>query len=326
MPMHIVSAAKINLHLRVGSIQKNGFHPVNTWMVTVGLFDNLDFTLESIPPEFDRAGNSVSDGRAGRVLLSCNVPALPCDESNLIVRAVRLLQRERMSIRGGKTSDTAGLPHTNDVEMEQDVVIRLQKSIPMGAGLGGGSSNAAMTLIALCRLWSLDIPLHRLSEMAAMLGSDVPFFLHGTSGICTGRGEIVQPALPFPSRFAMLMLPDIAMPTGPVYRRFDELQINSASNAETAWDSPIDWKTWSNLPADDLLPLLRNDLEQPAFDINPTLSDLRAQTEALLARPVRMSGSGSSLFTLYDCEQDAIDASHKVQHATGQKCLSVRVG
>jgi 4-diphosphocytidyl-2-C-methyl-D-erythritol kinase len=173
----------------------------------------------------------------------------------------------------------------------------LEKRIPLGAGLGGGSSDAARTLAGLNRLWQVDWPAGRLAEVAAQLGSDVPFFLHGPSSVCTGRGEVVRPVPP-PSRarWAVLVLPDVHMPTPAVYRRFDELGLGF--DEEIAREP--DWDEWSALSAKDLLARLVNDLEAPAFALRPDLAELRRGLEVQLGRVVRMSGSGSSLFTLFD--------------------------
>lgn len=311
--MRVLSPAKINLHLRVGPKQSDGFHPLVTWMVTVGLFDTLDFTLDT----------------AGRVHLSCTDPSLPVDERNLIVRAARLLQTEPTKSCGGEKSvpdaeagrrveaseaaafesrpNEPGQPGSDATS--RGVAIHLTKRIPMGGGLGGGSSNAAYTLMALNDLWGLHLPRERLSEYAARLGSDVPFFIEGSSSICTGRGEITSRVNPPAARWVVLMLPGLSdgskdasvsplsMPTPPVYRQFDAM---FSGEALQGWDEPVEWVRQRNLSAEDLLQLLRNDLEPPAFVLAPELSRLRQTAEALVARPVRMSGSGASLFTLFD--------------------------
>jgi len=173
----------------------------------------------------------------------------------------------------------------------------------MGAGLGGGSSNAATTLQAVSELWQCRIDHQRLHEIAAALGSDVPFFLRGPSAICRGRGEIVSPAsLPRPTG-VLVILPGIEMPTPAVYRKFDEMGLGSnlAAVEKQLPDTDLD--------TDSLLARLVNDLEAPAFALSPDLARLREQAEEILGRPVRMSGSGSTLFTLYDDEQQAAEAA-----------------
>jgi 4-diphosphocytidyl-2-C-methyl-D-erythritol kinase len=188
----------------------------------------------------------------------------------------------------------------------------LNKRIPAGAGLGGGSSDAASTLMALAAMWKLKWSASKLAEFSARLGSDVPFFFHGPSSICTGRGEIVRPTPP-PARakFAVLVLSDIVMPTPKVYAAFDAMKLGSdaalGAALGAALDAPPDFAEWAKLPADELMPLLVNDLEAPAFSLEPKLAATRAALEKLWnGKIVRMSGSGSSLFTLCDAEAEAI--------------------
>jgi len=262
--LHVSASAKINLHLRVGPPTADGFHPLSSWMVTVGLFDNLEFT------PVDRPG----------VWLSCDDPAIPCDASNLIVKTGAALLAARP---------------------ELGVTVTLQKRIPVGAGLGGGSADGAFTLMALNHLFGLRQSADELSTLAAQFGSDLSFFLHGPSSVCTGRGEIVNPTPTPKARYAVLILPGIHMATPAVYRRFDEMGVGDSRTLA----QPPDWKHWATLGAEQLLPLLVNDLEMPAFAINERLSELRDRAEALLERPVRMSGSGSTLFSLYDFREEA---------------------
>jgi len=155
----------------------------------------------------------------------------------------------------------------------------------------------------------------QLSLIAAQLGSDVPFFLHGPSSVCTGRGEIVQPIAAPKCKACLLILPGIAVPTPGVYRRLDEMRANDAShqNAPADWSTQPPWQEWARLPAIELLPLLANDLERPAYDMHPELRHLHQQAQELLERPVRMSGSGSSLFTLYNTLPEAKSAAKIVR-------------
>ena len=195
------------------------------------------------------------------------------------------------------------------------VAARLEKQIPLGAGLGGGSSDAARTLVALNRYWHLHRSMHQLAPIAAKLGSDVPFFLYGSSSVCTGRGEIVKPVPPpAVAKWVVLMLPEIHMPTAAVYGRFDELGLGFDAHIERALPN---WSEWSSRKSKDLLAGLVNDLERPAFEIRKDLGTLRADIELKLGRPVRMSGSGSSLFTLYDEQGEAESAARIISSSFG---------
>lgn len=303
--MRLLSPAKINLHLRVGPVRSDGFHPLLSWMVTVGLFDILDFALDA----------------AGRVTLVSSDPTLPVDDRNLIVRAARLLQahvaESMTNALGGEVIDEHRRRAWEESNRVPGVSIRVAKAIPMGGGLGGGSSNAAATLLGLNELWKLSLGRQQLTALAARLGSDVPFFLFGPSSVCESRGEIVRPiGPPAVCKWVLLMLPAISMPTPAVYQRFDTMHV---SDSASGWDESVDWSQWRTLVAEELLRKLRNDLEPPAFDLVPELGVLRASAEQIAARPVRMSGSGSTLFTLFDTKDEAQRTESEIQRQ-----LSVR--
>jgi len=205
------------------------------------------------------------------------------------------------------------------------VAAQLEKQIPLGAGLGGGSSDAARTLVALNRYWHLDRSMDDLARVAAKLGSDVPFFLYGPSSVCTGRGEIVKPVPPpAVAKWVVLVLPDIHMPTAAVYGRFDELSLGYDEHIDEGRQP--DWHDWSSRKSKDLLAGLVNDLERPAFEIRKDLGTLRADIELKLGRPVRMSGSGSSLFTLYDERGEAEAAANVIATSFGvQRTLAIEM-
>ncbi len=267
----------------MGPARADGFHPLLTWMTTIGLYDTL--TLQ--PAATD-------------IRMTCDDPSLPCDDRNLVVKAAKLLR---------------GIS-------QHGVAIHLQKNIPHGGGLGGGSSDAASMLTALNLLWNLEKDKQTLSEFAARLGSDIPFFLYGSSSICKGRGEQVRPIpAPTQSKWVLLILPGLSIPTPAVYRHFDAMKLGDHANIET---EPA-WNHWTALSSMDLLPRLVNDLEAPAFAIEPRLSNLRSEIEKTLDRPVRMSGSGSSLFTLYDHQFEAVSSAAKISNRQGLRAIAVEL-
>ena len=320
--MRLLAPAKINLHLRVGPRRADGFHSLLSWFSTVGLFDNL--VLEGLSPataasifQKGAAGDAARrDGdrqrSAASVTLECDLPGLPCDERNLVVKIAMSFASE---VNAGCVSPRQGNPVDSPDRAcgAQGVLtaIRatLHKQIPMGAGLGGGSSDAARALLGLNQLWGTARAANDLSAFAARFGSDLPFFLHGPSSICRGRGEIVQPIGKPRPEWAVLILPEIVMPTAEVYRRFDAMGLGREQDLR---DEP-DWHEWMSLESTAFLPRLINDLEPAAFDISPKLGELRIRSEKLLGRSVRMSGSGSSLFTLFDEEGEAKEASAWLQ-------------
>ena len=346
--MRLLAPAKINLHLRVGPRRADGFHSLLSWMTTVGLFDNL--VLEKTPAnngaEHDRgaesltagglgsgagsgtdAGEATRGGRSAPVVLLCDLPGLPCDERNLVVRiAVAFAEEARSGSSGVRIDGASGdMPHparrARGPAKVSGIRATLHKRIPVGAGLGGGSSDAARTLLGLNQLWEAGRAADDLSAFAARFGSDLSFFVHGPSSVCTGRGEVVVPIAPPKARWAVLVLPRLSMPTADVYRRFDAMGLG---RDEDLTNVP-DWRQWTQLGSEDLLPKLVNDLEPPAFDIAPELGELRSRLERLLKRPVRMSGSGSSLFTLFDSESQAADASARIERETREHAPAVEV-
>ena len=279
-PLIVQAPAKINLHLRVGPVRPDGYHPLLTWMVTVGLSDGLTV------------------GPADRLAFTCDDPTLPTDGRNLVVKAI--------------TSLAARL------NRDPAVAVHLAKKVPAGGGLGGGSSDAAHTLVAVAQLWGVNDPA-MLAEVAASVGSDVPFFLYGPSSVCRGRGEVVLPvAKPAVARYAVLVLPDASVSTAAVYRKFDELGLGSDTAGELGEGA------WTFLSAADLMGHFVNDLERPTFTLEPDLGNLRARLEADLGQPVRMSGSGSTLFTLFDDHGSAADAAERVT-AGGVRAAAVRL-
>ena len=325
--MRLLAPAKVNLHLRVGPPRADGFHPLLTWMCTVGLFDRLTIEARSPGAATDARANVGRDsgpdgpaapegstrsapwrgaaGEAGAVTMTCDLPGLPCDADNLVVRVALAWQADlRQGVgRGVGSGGAVGAARATGEQFGrvERLGVTLGKEIPVGAGLGGGSSDAARALLALDRLSGTGRAADELSAFAARFGSDLSFFIYGGSAVCRGRGEQVVP-IPRPAaRWAVLILPRVSMPTPAVYRKFDEMNLG---RAESLAVEP-DWAAWSKLGAKHLLPLLVNDLEPAAFAIEPSLGRLRAGAEALLGRPVRMSGSGSSLFTLYDEEDEA---------------------
>ena len=289
------SPSKINLHLRVAGPDAGGFHPLRSWFVTTNLHDALSTKLAPTP------------GFARSIALRCDADWVPTDGSNLIVRAAEryLDAMEAIAPGGGQVA----------------IDFTLIKRVPAGAGLGGGSSNAAAALLAIDTLLSRDHPRRPdLAALAAMLGSDVPFFLGPTSAIATGRGEHLT-ATPAPAaRIALLILPPFGVATPAAYRTLDA--IRPVAPADVL--APFDADAWSRLDARALSARLTNDLEQAAFALAPALGRLRSELEATLDRPVRMSGSGSTLFALFDSGLEATAAAGRI--GDGSRGVVVRLG
>ncbi|HET9795567.1 MAG TPA: 4-(cytidine 5'-diphospho)-2-C-methyl-D-erythritol kinase [Thermoanaerobaculia bacterium] len=175
--------AKTNLRLEVLGRRRDGFHEIDTVFQTIDLTDRLE----------------VSEA-PGRIDLECTDPSVPSDSRNLVVRAADALRRRFPDAGGAR--------------------IRLEKNIPAGGGLGGGSSDAAIALLLLARLWKLPVGPAELAGIGAELGSDVPFFFVGGTARGRGRGEIVEPLPDAPSRALVLVVPPFSISTAEVYSRW----------------------------------------------------------------------------------------------------------
>lgn len=245
--MQVVAPAKINLWLRLKGRRADGYHEIESLLCPISVFDRLDL----VPSEH------------GGVQLRCNDPTLPHDAGNLAVRAALLFF--------GETG------------IEPNVMIDLEKSIPHGAGLGGGSSDAAAVLLALDRLFETRLPRETLVSIAAEIGSDVPFFIYQSAAAVGGRGEAVTPAS-FPHRLPILLVkPPFTISTAWAYSRWADSQPIPGS------DSPQEF-SWGTL---------QNDLERPVFEKYLVLAVLkrwlRAQPEVAGAL---LAGSGATLFAI----------------------------
>ena len=253
--------AKVNLYLEVLGKRPDGYHAIETLMITVGLFDTLVFR----------------DDPSGQVDLTCSDPALSTGPENLVVRATRLLQ--------GRTGCTRGCR------------IRLIKRIPMAAGLAGGSTDAAATLLGLNTLWNLGLDPEALAKLGGALGSDVPFFFHAPAAWCTGRGEIVS-AVPVASRFDLVLLcPSFGMPTAQVYRGVTVPGKPQSGDAIRAALSRGDIA--------EIGQRLFNRLQEPAVRLDSIIGEYYKRLAALAPAGQLMSGSGSSLFALARSQEEA---------------------
>lgn len=284
--------AKINLTLRVGPRRTDGFHEVESLVARIALFDRL-----TISPRSD-----------GRITLICDDPAIPADESNLASRAARMLAGRIAGRRVG-------------------AAIALTKRIPAGAGLGGGSSDAATTLMLLNELWNAGLSREELAGLGAALGSDVPLFFYSPVCVLGGRGELVRHLDSRLSGCVLLVTPGIHSSTPAVYRAFDEMRAAASGSSVREDQSP----RAGRLPGADrlsiaevleradhcesLMGLLFNDLERPAFRVNPELGRLARDLSAIVRGPLRMTGSGSAFFRLFDRHADAEACAEQIRRS-----------
>ncbi len=248
--------AKVNLCLRIVDRRPDGYHLLDSIFAAIDLHDTV--TISVAPPP---------SARERHVTVSCSHPGVPNDDRNLAVRAALMLL------------EASGVAATVDIAID--------KRIPPGAGLGGGSSNAATVLRELNALLNLDLPSSRLAELALSLGADVPFFLTGGCARVRGIGEHVEPIPGWPGTELVVVLPDIAVSTAWAFRshraEFDAAPKEPAAMASSPTLDPA---------------LLRNDLEATVFARFPALAEVKRGLLDAGAAAAVMSGSGSAIVGL----------------------------
>src|SRR6476620_4008134 len=267
--------AKINLKLRVLGRRADGYHDLDTIFQTVSLHDTIEASLIDEP----------------HLTLSCSDRYLPV-ETNLVIRAARALQ-ERYAVKRGAR-------------------IRLQKRIPTQAGLGGGSADAAMTLIALTKLWELNCPSDELIAIGSNLGADVSFFFYGGTARATGIGEQIEPLNDVEQTFLVILKPNANISTADAYRALDERSLTSLNSKSILSTSrPI-------ADSDQIdIANLTNDFEAVVFDLQP---EIRRAKNALLkagANQSLLAGSGSAVFGIFDSEDAQRRAIQAIELETG---------
>lgn len=259
----IPAFAKINLDLRILGVRPDGYHDLRTVFQTLELHDTLTIAR-----------------RPGPLTIACNEAEVPTDRRNLVWKAASLLWRSAT----GRTS------------APRDLHIGIEKRIPAQAGLGGGSSDAAAMLLALVRLWKLDLDPPTLSRLAARLGADVPFFLAGGTALGLGRGDDVYPLADLPRLHVVIIRPAFGVSTVEAYRWYDNGQ-SGRRREPPSRPLPGSWPAWTAA--------LRNDLEPAVIRHHPTIGRLKhALLEAGAVRAA-MSGSGSAVFGLFDRAETA---------------------
>jgi len=263
--MELHAPAKINLTLEILYRRDDGYHQLRTVLQELAYGDTI--FLEEAP--------------GMRLDFFFADPRLPLGGANLAYRAAALLQESYAPGRGARIS--------------------LLKKIPVAAGLGGGSSDAAAVLKGLNRLWGLDLSLNKLHGLAARLGSDVPFFLYGGTALGEGRGDIIHPLPPFPHTFVLLAcLPQAALATPVVYRTLNWEKIKKGEKTGTFIRLLKERPEQENRNGDlleRLLGLMVNDLEAAAFNLVKELLPLKEKLRQLGLAPL-LSGSGPTLFAL----------------------------
>jgi 4-diphosphocytidyl-2-C-methyl-D-erythritol kinase len=283
MKLVLPSYAKINWTLEILGKRPDGYHELRTLLQTVSVADELVFeTLEQ------------------GIEIVCDHPEVPCGETNLVHRAAKLL------------ADFTGV---ND-----GIRVTIRKLIPTAAGLGGGSGNAAVTFLALQKLWQVNLKPRDLFELGAKLGADVPFFFVGGTCLGVGRGDEIYPLADIRANHLLLVNAGIPVPTREVYGALPpELTNHSAIHKmPTSFEAAYAAIT----PQDEQI-RLKNDLEIPVLARHGLLGKIKQQLLRAGASGVLMSGSGSTIFAIFDSDEARNGAQRELsQH--GWWCAPAR--
>lgn len=271
--------AKVNLDLRVLGTRPDGFHELRTVFQTVALHDTLTCVE-----------------RPGGFVIKCRTPGVPLDGTNLVATAAAALWKALG--RDGGPRDTS---------------ITIEKAIPMQAGLGGGSADAAAALFALARLWG-GAPLTLLRQVAGSIGADVAFFLSGGTALGLGRGEEIYPLVDLPPHWIVIVRPPFGVSTAEAYAWYDEDRAAGVRDARELQILPVPWPTRAAQ--------MINDLEPPVVRRHPEINAIKFALREAGAVASAMSGSGSAVFGLFRSRAAADRAVQPLSKGGSAACLT----
>ncbi|MEO6165786.1 MAG: 4-(cytidine 5'-diphospho)-2-C-methyl-D-erythritol kinase [Candidatus Binatia bacterium] len=285
--MKIRAPAKINLSLRVVGKRADGYHLLDTVMVPVSLYDEIDIHQRT---------TARRAAPLAPVEIRCNHPQVPLGRDNIAYRAAELLMQQ--------------------TKINRPVCIRIRKKIPIGAGLGGGSTDAAAVLVGLNRMWKLHLSVRQLERLALQLGADVPFFIRAKPARARGIGEKLRLLPKLRRRWLVLAYPGFPVATAWVYGNLS-LKLTKLS-VNTSIATPLE-------SLDTIEKLLVNDLEQVAIKRYPEIGRVKTMLSLAGAVAVLMSGSGSSVFGVFRSKRLAERAFRRIRHEEGVQAFLVHV-
>ena len=287
--MKIRAPAKINLFLRVVGRRKDGYHRLDTVLVPISLYDEIK--IQKVKSGNDRAGS----GRT-RIRVTCDHPLVPAGRKNIAFRAADLIM---------KTAD-----------IDQRVSIHVHKNIPVGAGLGGGSSDAAAILVALNRLFRLGYSLQKLETLGLLLGADVPFFIRRRPARARGIGERLTPLVKFRRFWLVILYPGFPLSTAWVYGKLHSKLTKPKVNTSII----ASLRSFAEIRK-----VLVNDLEAVTIGKYPRIGLLKEQLRREGADGVLMSGSGSSVFGIFAHRRIAFRAFKRLKKEEGVQAFLAQV-
>ena len=266
----INSAAKINLYLNVSkNLRSDGYHEIKSIMQSISLSDELHFEVRDKSREI---GSNVSKSDGNGISITCNNMEIPLNDKNLVHRATLLILKNF------------------DLEDKYSISIDINKNIPVGAGLAGGSTNAAGTLIAMNELFDLKLSAKDLLELGNQVGSDVPFCISGGTALAEGKGEIISKLPDLPFYWLVLAINGKKFSTGDVYDKFDLIREESQSGHKILIDNLV------SRNFDSFFAGLENDLENVVIIEDKMVVELKKCAEDLGAFSTQMTGSGPAIF------------------------------
>lgn len=271
----IESPAKINLFLYVTGKRDNGYHELCTLMASVDLYDDIECTFNQ-----------------QYISVTCDNPDVPQDESNLAFKAALLFNK--ICFSGGVSEISPLAPFAGDSSM-CGVKIHIKKRIPVGAGLGGGSSNAAAVLKAMNRFYRFPFSLSQLMKIGVELGADVPFFILGGAALAEGVGEELTSVHPLERHHILLFYPGLEASTAQVYKNLDLGLTKSVKSNNKCLLKTSDINQGFGV----IRKLMHNDLELSACTLYPEIGLFRKELVDCLPEKVMMTGSGSTFFALF---------------------------
>jgi len=284
-PVVVRAHAKINLDLRVLGSRPDGFHELRTVFQSLALHD----TVECVP-------------REGPFAIECDTAGVPLDRSNLVWRAADALWRSLR--RDG---------------LARGVLVRLHKRIPLQGGLGGGSADAAATLVALAHLWRAGVKPAQLVDVAAVLGADVPFFLSGGTALGLGRGDEIYPLADLPRHWVVLVVPGFGVSSADAYAWYD-------GEPDSARGPMIREAQYVPGPWPSRAAQMINDLEAPIARHHPEIEHMKTALRRAGALAAAMSGSGSTVFGLFQKRSEAVAALDRLSGSGWRVILTESLG
>ena len=263
--MTIKMPAKINLYLRILNRREDGYHNLHTLMQSISLYDTITIDI-TLPP---CAKGDVAAATEDFIQIECTDPNIPTDERNLAYKAAELFY-EKAQIKN------------------KGLKIHIDKQIPVEAGLGGGSADAAGVLLLLNTVNDNHFTAWELAEIGAEIGSDVPFFIYSGTVLCEGRGEIVTPMPPIGKCNVLIVKPDGGLSSKEIYRLYNENAGDACSQSNIS----------------------DNDLEKAAVNLMPCIGEIKNRLTEYGALQAAMSGSGSAVFGIFK-DESAADKAYK---------------